>query len=94
MKIKNNKNLRLSLPGGAYKDGDDYKYNYSNLVVENIDREDEKNLRFDVLENSVNEFHIWLSAENKQGENDLDLIESNKNNFIGQKMEKAIDIEL
>lgn len=93
MKIKDNRNLKLGFPGGAYSGADELKFDYSGLVIKSIDRGKENLLRFYVLHGN-NEFHVPLRAENKQGEKDLKIVEENKKKLVDKTIDEAINIDL
>ena len=89
----NKGNLKPSLPYGAYSGADNFKFDYSDLVIKVIDRENERKLRFDVL-HSNNELHVSLQAENEEGKKVLKIVENNKEKFIGKTVDEAIATEL
>ena len=93
MNIKDNENLKLSLPAGSYRESDAFKTDYSGLIIKEINTEHDGNLSLRVKFNN-NELHLYLSAKNEKGKEDLKIIENNKEKFIGKEVEKAIGIEL
>lgn len=93
MKIRGNKNLEMSLPGGAIGELDKYKTDYAGLVIKNIEKAGDRKLRFDVQDGN-NELHMYLDTRSEEGKGDLELIENNKDKFIGKEVEDALDVEL
>lgn len=93
MKIRDSINLEFGFPGGSYASVDDFKFTYSGLLVKNIEREHERKLRFDILDGN-NELRILLTAKSETGEEELQIIESNKDKLVGKTVDETINTEL
>ena len=93
MKIRDSINLEFGFPGGNYASTDDFKFTYSGLLVEKIEREHERKLRLDILDGN-NELRIFLTAKSETGEEELQIIESNKDKLVNKTVDQAINIEL
>lgn len=93
MKINGNANLKLGLPGGAYREDEELKSDYNDLTIQAIERKGNNRLRFDTLYGK-RVLHIWLWAENTNGEEDIRTIENKKDKLIGKQVIEAIDTNI